>query len=201
MLQYKVNFNDLNWEEPLSGWGNIMKLKRLLRLTTILILFLNLAMLCTYSKILATETDSTSRCVGITLENAATILAVSTDDLQKSSRDLMVSPEDLQKKIYKIPPYNCTIRSNSNFLKLITYVTYVYNDPKQARIDFNKMQHNYESLSKVDAVADIGDEAFWVGDNRFQRMVAIKGDIVIDVLSPKDFNLQKQIIRLVLDQF
>ena len=82
MLQYKVNFNDLNWEEPLSGWGNIMKLKRLLRLTTILILFLNLAMLCTYSKILATETDSTSRCVGITLENAATILAVSTDDLR-----------------------------------------------------------------------------------------------------------------------
>ena len=113
----------------------------------------------------------------------------------------MVSPEDLQKKIYKIPPYNCTIRSNSNFLKLITYVAYVYNDPKQARIDFNKMQHNYESLSKVDTVADIGDEAFWVGDNRFQRMVAIKGDIVIDVLSPKDFNLQKQIIRLVLDQF
>jgi hypothetical protein len=32
-------------------------------------------------------------------------------------------------------------------------------------------------------------------------MVAIKGDVVIDVLSPKDFNLQKRIIRLVLDKF
>lgn len=32
-------------------------------------------------------------------------------------------------------------------------------------------------------------------------MVAIKGDTVIDVLNPKDFNLQKQIIRLVLDNF
>jgi len=32
-------------------------------------------------------------------------------------------------------------------------------------------------------------------------MVALKGDRVIDVLSPKEFNLQKQIIHLVLDQF
>jgi len=77
----------------------------------------------------------------------------------------------------------------------------VYNNPGKARIEFDKMQKNFESLSKVDVVPDIGDEAFWVGDNRFQRMVAIKGDIVIDVLSPKDFNLQKQIIRLILDKF
>ena len=178
-----------------------MKLKRLLCLTAISVFFLNLGVLCNSSKILATETNVTNRCSSITLENAAIILAVSTDDLQKSSRDLMVSPEDLQKKIYKIHPYNCTIRSKSNFLKLITYVTYVYNDPGKARKEFDKMQKNFESLSKVDVVPDIGDEAFWAGDNRFQRMVAIKGGVVIDVLSPKEFNLQKQIIRLVLDKF
>jgi hypothetical protein len=178
-----------------------MKFKRLLCLTAISVLFLNLGVLCTSSEILATETDGTNRCSSITLENAANILAVSTYDLQKSSRDLMVSPEDLQKKIYKIHPYNCTIRSKSNFLKLITYVTYVYNDPGKARKEFDKMQKNFESLSKVDVIPDIGDEAFWAGDNRFQRMVAIKGGVVIDVLSPKEFNLQKQIIRLVLDKF
>ena len=178
-----------------------MKFKRLLCLTAISVLFLNLGVLCTSSEILATETDGTNRCSSITLENAANILAVSTDDLQKSSRDLMVSPEDLQKKIYKIHPYNCTIRSKSNFLKLITYVTYVYNDPGKARKEFDKMQKNFESLSKVDVIPDIGDEAFWAGDNRFQRMVAIKGGVVIDVLSPKEFNLQKQIIRRVLDKF
>jgi hypothetical protein len=177
-----------------------MKLKRLLRFMTISILFFNFSILCTNSKILATRVDGTYRCRGITLENAAAILVVSADDLQKSSRNLVISPEDLRKKIYKIIPYNCTIRSKSNFLKLITYFTYVYNDPKQARLDFKKMQENYESISKVDAVPDIGDEAFWVGDIRFQRMVAIKGDTVIDVLSPKDFELQKQIIRLVLDK-
>ena len=177
-----------------------MKLKRLLRLTTISILCLNVVILFNNSKILATRMDGTQRCRGITLENAATILTVSADDLKKSSRDLEVSPEDLQKKIYKIPPYNCTIRSKSNFLKFITYVTYAYNDPKQARKDFKKMQQNYESISKVEVVPDIGDETFWVGDRRFQRMVSIKGDIVIDVLSPKDFNHQKQIIRLVLDK-
>ena len=178
-----------------------MKLKRLLQLTIISILFLTLGLLCTNYKILASETDGTNRCGGVTLENAATLLDVSTDDLHKSSSDLMVSPEDLQNKIYKIHPYNCTIRSKSNFLKFITYVTYVYNDPGQARIEFNKMQKGFESISKVDVISDIGDEAFWAGDNRFQRMVAIKGDVVIDVLSPKDFKLQNRIIRLVLDKF
>jgi hypothetical protein len=178
-----------------------MKFKRLFQLTTISFLFLTLGLLCTNSKILASESDSTTCCSGITLENAATILLVSPDDLHKTCRDFMVSPDDLQKKIYKIRPYNCTIRSKSNFLKLITYVTYVYNDPGQARIEFNKMQNGFESISKVDVVPDIGDKAFWAGDNRFQRMVAIKGDVVIDILSPKDFNLQKQIIRLVLDKF
>ena len=178
-----------------------MKLLHFLRLTTISILFLLLALLCTESKIVAAERNSTNRCDSITLENAATLLAVSPDDLQKSSNDLMVSPEDLQKKIYEIPPYNCTIRSKSNFLKSITYVTYVYNDPGQARIDFNKMRTGFESVSKLDIVPEIGDKTFWAGDNRFQRLVSIKGDVVIDVLSPKDLNLQKQIILLVLDKF
>ena len=63
------------------------------------------------------------------------------------------------------------------------------------------MKNGYGTISKVDAVPDIGDETFWAGDNRFQRMVAIKGAVVIDVLSPKDFSHQKQIIRLALDKF
>jgi hypothetical protein len=176
-----------------------VKIRRLLRFTTILILFLNLGVICPSSKTFATRTDGTNRC-SITLEDAAAILAVSVDDLHKSSRNLIVSPEDMQKKIYKIYPYNCTIRSKSNFLKLITYITYVYNDSGQARIEFNQMRKNYESTTKVDAVPGIGDGAFWVGDNRFRRMVAIKDDTVIDVLSPKDFNLQKQIIRIVFNK-
>lgn len=178
-----------------------MKIKRLQHLTTISIFFLTLSLLCTNSKILASETDGIDRCSTITFENAATILAVFPDDLQKSSHDLMVSPYDTQKEIYKINPYNCTIRSKSNFLKLITYITYVYNDTAQARIEFNKMQKGFESISKVDMIPDIGNETFWAGDNRFQRMVSIKGNVVIDVLSPKDFKLQEQIIRLVLEKF
>lgn len=113
----------------------------------------------------------------------------------------MVSPDDIQKKIYNRTPYICTIRSKSNFLKFITYVTYVYNDTGQARIEFNKMQKGFESISKVDLIPDIGNETFWAGDNRFQRMVSIKGNVVIDVLSPKDFKLQTQVIRLLWENF
>ena len=41
------------------------------------------------------------------------------------------------------------------------------------------MQNSFEAIAKVDVVPDIGDETFWVGDNRFQRMVSIKGDVVV----------------------
>ncbi|MBU0664491.1 MAG: hypothetical protein KJ990_08115 [Proteobacteria bacterium] len=178
-----------------------MQVKRLPQLSTISILFFTLGLLCTNSKILALETDDTNRCSAITLENAATILVVSPNDLQKNRHDVMVSPDDIQKKIYNRTPYICTIRSKSNFLKFITYVTYVYNDTGQARIEFNKMQKGFESISKVDLIPDIGNETFWAGDNRFQRMVSIKGNVVIDVLSPKDFKLQTQVIRLLWENF
>lgn len=111
---------------------------------------------------------------------------------------MMVSPEDIQKKTFKRQPCNCAIRSKSDFLKGIACIIYEYNDPGQARIDFDKMKNGYGAVCKIDVVPDIGGETFWVGDNRFQRMISINGDIVVDGLSPKDFDLQKQIIRLVL---
>ena len=178
-----------------------MKLKQLLRLLTITFLILTLGLLCINSTTFASEMKNTNRCSSITLENGATLLNASIEDLQKSSHDLMVSPDDLKSKIYKTHPYNCSIRSKSDFLKFITYVTYTYNDPGQAHMEFNKMRKGFESISKVDTIQDIGDEAFWAGDKRFQRMVAIKGGVVIDVLNPKELSLQKKIISLVLDNF
>ena len=175
-----------------------MTLKKTFRLTTISILFIVMCILFTVLQNFASETDSTNRCNSITLESAASILVVSIDELQKSNMDIMVSPDDIKNKTFKIQPCNCAIRSKSNFLKSINYIIYEYNDHKQARIDFNKMKNNYGTISKVDVVPDIGDGTFWVGDNRFQRMVSIKGDVLVDVLSPKEFDLQKQIISLVL---
>lgn len=176
-----------------------MKLKQFVQLTTFTILFLTLGLLCANSSILASETDNIDRCKAVSLESAAGILNVTIDELHKSSSDLMVSPDDLERKIYKTPPYTCSISSKTNFLKIITYVTYDYNDPGQARLEFDKMRNGFETVSKVDMVPDIGDAAFWAGDNRFQRMVSIKGGVVIDILSPKDFEIQKQLIRQVLD--
>lgn len=106
--------------------------------------------------------------------------------------------EDWRSFEIKIKPCNCAIRSKSNFLKGINYIIYEYNDPGHARTGFKKMQNSHGTISEVDGVPDIGYENFWVGDNRFQRMVSIKGDVVVDVLSPKEFDLQKQIISLVI---
>ena len=177
-----------------------MKLKQVLRHVTVWTVLFNLTLFWTSSEMLASEVDSTNRCSSIPLEDAASILGVPVNDLQTSSSDILVSPEDLQKKTYETLPYNCSIRSTSNFLKSIMYVTYVFNDPDLARKEFNKMREGYATISKVDAVPNSGDETFWAGDNRFQRMVAIQGNAVIDILAPKDFSQQKQILGLVLDR-
>ncbi len=151
--------------------------------------------------IAASEKSAGDCCTAITLEKAAVILSVPPEDLLKSSSEMMVSPEDLQKKTYKIHPYTCRIRSKSNFLKSINYIIYVYNDPGQARLDFDQMRYHYKIVSKVDDVPGIGDEAFRADDQHLQRMVAIKGGVVIDILNPKEFSLQKRVISLILEKF
>ncbi|MDW7772209.1 MAG: hypothetical protein SCH71_04885 [Desulfobulbaceae bacterium] len=176
-----------------------MKCRGLLRLSTISILFFTLGLLCINSEIPASETAGIDRCGSISLEEAAALLGVSVDDLARSSSDLMVSPDDLRDKIYKETPYNCSIRAKSNLLKSITYVTYVYSDPVQARIEFNRMRDGFESVSRVDEVPDAGDEAFLAGDQRFHRLIVKKGDTVIDILSPADFTLQKQVVHYILE--
>ena len=146
--------------------------------------------------------DSTAGCCDrFAMDRAAAILAVSPDDLLRSSHDLMISPEDQQNHVYQTTPCNCTIRSKSNFLRSISYVTYVYTDPGRACAEFNRMRENFATVAKVDPIAGIGDHAFWVGDSRFQRLVAIRGGVVVDVLSPKDFAAQQQTVRLVLERF
>lgn len=176
-----------------------MRIKPLLRHTAFSIFLLNLGILHHCSSVFAAEGEAAARCDSVPLENAAAILNVPVDDLEISSNDLVVSPEDIHNEVYKVPPYNCTIRAKSNFLNSITYVTYIYSDPVQARIEFNRMREGFESVSRVDVVPDVGDEAFLAGDKRFQRLVVKKGEAVIDILSPTEFNLQKIIALLVVE--
>lgn len=178
-----------------------MKPERFLQLTILTIFFCTATLPGTNAPLLAAEMDSSSHCNGVTLEDGAAILDLSIDDLLKSSSEIMVSPDDIKKKTYKTPPVSCSIKSKSNFFKFITYVTYIHSSADKAGTEFNKMQKGFESITTVDKITDIGDKAFWVSDTRFQRLVAIKGDVIIDVLSPKDFELQKRVTQLILDSF
>lgn len=171
----------------------------LLRLAAVSFFLFYPSFLHTNCQVLASEAEVASRCDSVPLENAAAILNVPVDDLEINSSDLAVSPEDMHNEVYKIPPYNCTIRAKSNFFNSISYVTYIYSDPVQARIEFNRMREGFESVSKVDEVPDVGDEAFLAGDKRFQRLVVKKGEAVVDILNPKEFNLQKTIALLVIE--
>jgi len=178
-----------------------MNFKQLLFLMTFLSLFLCLRLLLPGSPALAAEKKGSDCCDVILLRDAAVFLGVSSGNLQKNVRTVMVSPDDIRKKIYKSPPCSCSIRSKSNFLKSISYTIYHYNDPRQARRDFNTMKNNFAAASKVDNVKGLGSEVLWAGDKRFHRMVALKGAVLIDVINPADFNIQKRILRLILDKF
>ncbi len=178
-----------------------MKLNRALHLMTISILFLTLGILLPGFRALSAEKKGPDCCGAVSLKNAAALLGVSPGDLQKNSRPMMVSPDDIRKKTYKSLPCSCSIRSKSNFLKSISYVIYHYNDPRQARVDFNTMKNNFAIVSKVDVVKGLGGEVFWAGDKRFRRMVALKGAVLIDVMNPVDYKVQKGVLRLVLGKF
>jgi hypothetical protein len=138
------------------------------------------------------------RCDSIPLENAAAILEVPVEDLEVTSVDLVVSPEDLRNQVYRNHPYNCTIRSRENLLKSIRYVTYPYSEPVQARMEFIRMRDGFAAVSEIEELPDVGDEAFRAGDKRFQRLVVMHGEVVIDILSPPELHLQKMIALFVL---
>lgn len=93
-----------------------MKGNRWLQQTTASLPFFCLGMLCFDSNSFAAETDRADRCNRIALEKAAAVLGAPADERQKSSKYLMVSPDDLQEKIYRTHPYSCTIRSKTDFL-------------------------------------------------------------------------------------
>lgn len=121
----------------------LMKPRQLRLFTSILVLALAMAFLsfpCSGVYARAAEQNSHGRCNSISLEKAATLLNVPVEDLRQSSSDLMISPEDIQKKIYETHPYTHTIRSTSNFLKLISYAIYVYHAPGQGRTDYETMK-------------------------------------------------------------
>jgi len=149
----------------------------------------------------AADSGDTSRCMGLSLEEAGAILGVSSTDLVVEGRDMMVSPQDLEKGLYRKTPHTCTFRSQNDFLRFVSYITYVHSSKQQARLEWERMKEGFETVSAVDAVPGVGDEAFWAGDSRFRRMVAVKGAVVVDVLNPKDFDLQKRILKSVLASF
>jgi hypothetical protein len=149
---------------------------------------------------LASETDVENLCSIIPLEKAAEILSVPENDLQMSNRELMVSPEKVKNKTYQQPPLSCSIRSKSNFLKTITYVIYVFNDPSRAQMELKEMKQGFEAVSKVEMINGMGDEAFWAGDRRFQRFVARKNNKMIDIVSPKEFKHQADTMKMIMDK-
>jgi hypothetical protein len=150
---------------------------------------------------IAMEKGDTGGCDGISIEEAAVILGKSPDDLLKSSNDGLVSPDDIRKKTYKVPPCTCRIKSKSDYLKSVNYIIYIYNDPGRARDDFDTMRTDFKVVAKVDDTPGLGDQAFRAVNSHLERMVALKGGVLIDVLTPGDFARQKRVVELVLREF
>ncbi len=167
----------------------------------IFIVTLSLLLLGAGGSTITAATGTNAGCgYSITIKEAAKILDVPGNDLQKNIRETLVSPDNLRNKTYQGIPCSYHFRSKTNFLKSINYTVYVYNDLGRARQEFKKMRENFSTVSKVEGVPNIGDEAFWVNDKRFHRMFVIKDKVMIDVSTPHDPNLQKQLLRLVLDK-
>ena len=136
----------------------------------------------------------------IPIEKAAAILGVAAGDLNLRSFKQPVSPDDQKNKTYKVPPCSYGYRSKSDFLKSISYTVYDFSRPEKARSVFETMKGNFKTVAKVETVQGLGDEAFWVNDKRFHRLVSLKGGVMVDVLRPKKLELQKRVIQLLLEK-
>jgi len=174
-----------------------MTIRRLQIAVLILMVFLFFGVMVVDQGIAAGKKDPACR-YEISLKEAGAILGVPADDLSMRSFKQPVSPENRKNKTYKTFPCSYGYRSKSNFLKSISYTVSVFNRPEKARSVFDTMKGNFKTVAKVEAVPGLGDEAFWVNDKRFHRLVCLKGEIMIDVLSPKNPELQKQVVRTIL---
>jgi len=177
-----------------------MTIRKALKITSLWVFILGSGFLYSDFKTFASESDIENLCSFIVIEKAAAILSLPENDLQKSHRELMVSPEDVKNKTYEQPPLSCSIQSKSNFFKMITYVIYVFNEPSHAQVELKKMRERFETVSEVEMIKGMGGEAFWAGDKRFQRLVARKNNKMIDVLRPKEFKLQVDIMQTIMDK-
>ena len=135
---------------------------------------------------------------GLSLDKAASILRVAPRDLNQRSYELPVSPENQKNRIYKVPPCRYTYRSKTNFVKSISYTVYEYTRSGKAWSVFETMKDNFKTVAKVEMVPGLGEAAFWVNDKRFHRLVVLKDKIMMDVVSPKNLALQKQVVRVLM---
>lgn len=124
-------------------------------------------------------------CGGMTEEIAGEILGV--------------SPAELKKSAGFEAPVTCRIQSKSNFLIGMSYALYIEESPEKAAEELNKIKEGLAFLSEIEAMEDLGDEAFWAGNKRARRLVARKGNVLIDVMRPGDPAVQKRIVRLVFE--
>ncbi len=134
----------------------------------------------------------------ISIEKAAAILGIQPGDLKVQSFKEMVSPDDTKNKTYQANPCRYGYSSKSNFLKRFSYVVHSYNHPKRARRDYDTMKRNFSTAAKVVEITRLGDASFYVRDKRFPRLLAVKADVLIDVMNPGDVKLRKKVAALVL---
>lgn len=136
----------------------------------------------------------------ISVEKAAAILGIQPGDLKVQSLKEMVSPDDTRNKTYQADPCRYSYSSKSNFLKRFSYVVYPYNNPRHARRDYDTMKSNFSTTSKVVEIPRLGDASFYVKDKRFPRLFAVKADVLVDVMNPRDVKLREKVAARVLEK-
>ncbi len=138
-------------------------------------------------------------CTEITKGDAAAILDIGPGQILSSPSVQLVSPEDTKNKVYKWPPCRCSFRSKSNFSKAISYSVYVFNDAPKGLSTLDTMKKNFETVSDVEELEIPGCRAFRVKDDRFHRLVALKGNVLVDILNPPPVELQKKLAAMILE--
>lgn len=94
--------------------------------------------------------------------------------------------------------FSCIYRSRKDYYKSITFNVYVEKSAAVAQRNLDKLKDGLAVLSKIVAVGGLGDAAWRAPDSRVRRLLARKGAVWIDIVTPGDEASQVHIARIVL---
>jgi hypothetical protein len=122
-------------------------------------------------------------CGGVKAADAAAILHIPASDVDGPHTSKV---------------FSCLFRSRKDAFTTLSFNVYTADTPAAAAQDLASEKDGFTFLSKIQPLANLGDEAYRAPDPRVGRLLMRKGRVWLDVITPGDEASQRKVAEIVL---